>query len=154
MTSLTHYLHSSSPSLLTNHWSPLSLVSLLDLCVQLVRVFSGIKVSVSPLTNTHLTNMSFNTRHEMPRRHNNVYRKVSEKLHSKGFQVFSEQSIPSPGLETNISRPDLIVKRSVVTNPWRKLSSRSIKSKKVEFHGLATGSRGASGIVLDSLVPN
>jgi hypothetical protein len=45
------------------------------------------------------------------RRHNNVCRKVSDKLRSKGFQVFSEQGLPSPGLQTNISRPDIITTR-------------------------------------------
>jgi hypothetical protein len=44
-------------------------------------------------------------------RHNNVCRKVSDKLRSKGFQVFSEQGLPSPGLQTNISRPDIITTR-------------------------------------------
>ncbi|CAF3951115.1 unnamed protein product [Rotaria magnacalcarata] len=44
-------------------------------------------------------------------RHNNVCRKVSEKLRVKGFQVFQEQGVPSPPLQTNVSRPDIIAIR-------------------------------------------
>lgn len=103
-------------------------------------------------------------------RHNNVCRKVAEKLRSKGFQVFSEQGIPSPGLETNISRPDLIAIRGdhglvldvtcvfetgkhSLTEAYRRKVTRyeslaeTIKVKyritTVEFHGLCIGSRGA-----------
>lgn len=103
-------------------------------------------------------------------RHNNVCRKVAEKLRSKGFQVFSEQGIPSPGLETNISRPDLIAKRDdealvldvtcvyetgdhSLHDAYRRKVTRyeslaeTIKQhyqvQKVTFHGLCIGSRGA-----------
>jgi hypothetical protein len=103
-------------------------------------------------------------------RHNNVCRKVAEKLRSKGFQVFSEQGIPSPGLQTNISRPDLIAKRDdeilvldvtcvyetskhSLQDAYRRKVDRykplaeTIKQlyqvQNVAFHGLCIGSRGA-----------
>ena len=103
-------------------------------------------------------------------RHNNVCRRVADKLRSKGFQVFSEQGIPSPGLQTNISRPDLIATRGdqalvldvtcvfetgkhSLTEAYRRKVTRyeslveTIKEKysvtTVEFHGLCIGSRGA-----------
>lgn len=103
-------------------------------------------------------------------RHNNVCRKVADKLRSKGFQVFSEQGIPSPGLQTNISRPDLIAtrgdhalvldvtcvfesgKHSLIEAYRRKVTRyeslvETIKEKysvkTVDFHGLCIGSRGA-----------
>lgn len=103
-------------------------------------------------------------------RHNNVCRKVADKLRSKGFQVFSEQGIPSPGLQTNISRPDLIAiraeqglvlditcvfesSRNSLTDAYRRKVTRyeslaeTIKEKykieTVQFHGLCIGSRGA-----------
>ena len=103
-------------------------------------------------------------------RHNNVCRKVADKLRSKGFQVFSEQGIPSPGLQTNISRPDLIAirgeeglvlditcvfesNRNSLIDAYRRKVTRyeslaeTIKEKykiqTVEFHGLCIGSRGA-----------
>ena len=104
------------------------------------------------------------------RRHNNVCRQVSEKLRSKGFQVFSEQGLPSPGLQTDISRPDLIAIRdekalvldvtcvyesnsSTLQKAYNMKVSRykplaeTIKQKyhvhDVTFHGLCVGSRGA-----------
>lgn len=104
------------------------------------------------------------------KRHNNVCRKVAEKLRSKGFQVFSEQGMPSPGLRTNISRPDLIAVRGDsalvldVTCVFEselgclqrayhqkvdryKPLAETIKQKytvrEVTFHGLCIGSRGA-----------
>lgn len=104
------------------------------------------------------------------RRHNNVCRKVSEKLRSKGFQVFSEQGLPSPGLQTNISRPDIIAIRSdkalvldvtcvfesnlnSLQDAYRRKVDRykplaeTVKQKykvhDVTFHGLCVGSRGA-----------
>jgi hypothetical protein len=103
-------------------------------------------------------------------RHNNVCRKVAEKLRAKGFQVFSEQGIPSPGLQTNISRPDLIAVRneealvldvtcvyestsSSLQDAYRRKVARyqslaeTIKHlyrvQSVAFHGLCLGSRGA-----------
>jgi hypothetical protein len=103
-------------------------------------------------------------------RHNNVCRKVAEKLRGKGFQVFSEQGIPSPGLQTNISRPDLIATRdgqclvldvtcvyeSEITSlqdAYRRKVARyqslaeTVKKlydvQSVIFHGLCIGSRGA-----------
>lgn len=103
-------------------------------------------------------------------RHNNVCRKVADKLRSKGFQVFSEQGIPSPGLQTNISRPDLIATRgdqalvldvtcvfetgkySLIEAYRRKVTRyeslvETIRTKynvrTVDFHGLCIGSRGA-----------
>ncbi|CAF4523073.1 unnamed protein product [Rotaria sp. Silwood2] len=104
------------------------------------------------------------------RRHNNVCRKVSDKLRSKGFQVFQEQGIPSPQLQTNISRPDLIATRgeqalvldvtcvfesnnNSFQDAYRRKVDRykclaeTIKVKykvnDVTFHGLCIGSRGA-----------
>lgn len=109
------------------------------------------------------------------RRHNNVCRKVSEKLRSEGFQVFSEQGLPSPGLQTNISRPDIIatlgdqalvldvtcVNESNNTSfkdayrrkvdhykPLVETIKQKYKVQKVEFHGLAIGSRGAYDWIL------
>lgn len=103
-------------------------------------------------------------------RHNNVCRKVSEKLRSKGFQVFQEQGIPSPELQTKVSRPDLIAIRgdqalvldvtcvfesnkNSLQDAYRRKVDRykplaeTIKQKynisDVEFHGLCIGSRGA-----------
>jgi hypothetical protein len=104
------------------------------------------------------------------RRHNNICRKVSDKLRSKGFQVFAEQGLPSPGLQTNISRPDLIATRgdqalvldvtcvyesnsNSLQDAYRRKVDRykpleqTIKQKykvqNVAFHGLCVGSRGA-----------
>lgn len=104
------------------------------------------------------------------RRHNNVCHKVSEKLRSKGFQVYSEQGLPSPGLQTNISRPDIIAVQgdkalvldvtcvfesnsNSFQDAYRRKVNRysplveTIKQRfhvgKVEFHGLIVGSRGA-----------
>jgi len=103
-------------------------------------------------------------------RHNNVCRKVSEKLRSKGFQVFQEQGIPSPELQTKISRPDLIATRgdqalvldvtcvfessaNCFQDAYRRKVERykclaetikaTYKVKDVVFHGLCIGSRGA-----------
>ena len=103
-------------------------------------------------------------------RHNNVCRKVAEKLRSKGFQVFAEQGIPSPGLQTNISRPDLIARRDdealvldvtcvyetgkdSLHDAYRRKVHRyeslaeTIKQhyqvQRVTFHGLCVGSRGS-----------
>jgi hypothetical protein len=104
------------------------------------------------------------------RRHNNVCRKVSEKLRSKGFQVFNEQGLPSPGLQTNISRPDIIATRSdeayvldvtcvfessstslqdayrrkvIRYKPLAETIKQKYKVQNVIFHGLCVGSRGA-----------
>lgn len=104
------------------------------------------------------------------KRHNNVCRKVAEKLRSKGFQVFAEQGIPSPGLQTKISRPDLIAKRDdealvldvtcvyetgrdSLHDAYRRKVHRyeslaeTIKQQyqvqRVTFHGLCVGSRGS-----------
>lgn len=104
------------------------------------------------------------------KRHNNVCRKVAEKLRSKGFQVFSEQGMPSPGLRTNISRPDLIAVRGEsalvldVTcvfeselgclqrayhqkvdryKPLAETVKQKYTVREVAFHGLCIGSRGA-----------
>jgi hypothetical protein len=103
-------------------------------------------------------------------RHNNVCRKVADKLRSKGFQVFSEQGIPSPGLQTNISRPDLIATRGEMAyvlditcvfessqhnlqdayrrkveryKPLEEAIKQKYKVHNVIFHGLCVGSRGA-----------
>ncbi|CAF4103826.1 unnamed protein product [Rotaria magnacalcarata] len=103
-------------------------------------------------------------------RHNNVCRKVSEKLRVKGFQVFQEQGVPSPHLQTNISRPDIIAIRGDqalvldVTcvfeshdNSFQDAYRRKVdryktldetikqlyKVDNVVFHGLCIGSRGA-----------
>jgi hypothetical protein len=104
------------------------------------------------------------------RRHNNVCHKVSEKLRSKGFQVFTERGLPSPGLQTNISRPDIIATRgeealvldvtcvfesniSSLHEAYRRKVDRykplaetikqTYKVKKIVFHGLCVRSRGA-----------
>ncbi|CAF1531408.1 unnamed protein product [Adineta steineri] len=104
------------------------------------------------------------------RRHNNVCRKVSDKLRSKGFQVYSEQGLPSPGLQTNISRPDIIAvqgEKALVLDitcvyesnsnsfpdayrrkvnrysPLEETVKQKFQVRKVEFQGLVIGSRGA-----------
>lgn len=104
------------------------------------------------------------------RRHNNVCKKVAEKLRSEGFQVYSEQGIPSPGLQTAISRPDIIAtkgqlayvldvtcvyetKADCLQKAYTRKVDRykpleaAIKQKyaidKVTFHGLVIGTRGA-----------
>lgn len=103
-------------------------------------------------------------------RHNNVCRKVTDKLKSKGYQVFVEKSIPSPGLQTNISRPDIIATRGEealvldITCVYEstKYSLHDAYRRKVDryenlcdkikemfnvqtvvFHGLCIGSRGS-----------
>jgi hypothetical protein len=104
------------------------------------------------------------------KRHNNVCRKVADKLRSKGFQVFSEQGIPSPGLRTNVSRPDIVAVRgdqALVLDvtcvfesdlgclqkayhqkvdrykPLAETIKQIHKVRVVTFHGLCIGSRGA-----------
>ena len=104
------------------------------------------------------------------RRHNNVVKKVVGKLVQKGFNVHTEQGIPTPGQQTNISRPDIIATKkdyalvldiicvfeSTITSlkdAYRRKVDRykilhdSIVSRyivqKVDFHGLCVGSRGA-----------
>lgn len=104
------------------------------------------------------------------KRHNNVCKRVADKLRSKGHQVYPEQGIPSPGLQTNISRPDLIAikddkalvldvtciyesnKNSLQEAYRRKMNrykglneaiSKKYGVENVEFHGLCVGSRGA-----------
>ena len=91
-------------------------------------------------------------------------------MRSKGFQVYSEQGLPSPGLQTNISRPDIIAVQgdkalvldvtcvfesnsNSFQDAYRRKVNRysplveTIKQRfhvgKVEFHGLIVGSRGA-----------
>ena len=103
-------------------------------------------------------------------RHNNVCRMVADKLCSKGYNVHAEQGIPSPGLQTNISRPDLIAikndealvldvtcvyetSKSSLHDAYRRKIDRyaplsdTIKQKfkvnHVSFYGLCVGSRGA-----------
>lgn len=103
-------------------------------------------------------------------RHNNVCRMVADKLCSKGYKVHSEQGIPSPGLQTNISRPDIIAikndealvldvtcvyetNKSSLNDAYRRKVDRytplsdTIKQKfkvnYVSFYGLCIGSRGA-----------
>jgi hypothetical protein len=104
------------------------------------------------------------------RRHNNICRKVADKLRTKGFHVNTEQGIPSPELQTRISRPDLIAIKdntalvldvtcvfesnsNSLEDAYRRKVDRykpleeTIKRKynviNVTFHGLCIGSRGA-----------
>lgn len=103
-------------------------------------------------------------------RHNNICKKVAEKLREKGHQVSLEKSIPSPGSQTNISRPDLIAIRnnealvldvtcvyesncnSLQDAYYRKVEryknlTETIKTmfqvESVVYHGLCVGSRGS-----------
>ncbi len=104
------------------------------------------------------------------RRHNNVCRKLTEKLRSNGFQVFTERGLTSPGLQTNISRPDIIAtrgKEALVLDvtcvfesninslhdayrrkvdrykPLSETIKQTYEVKKVIFHGPSVGSRGS-----------
>lgn len=104
------------------------------------------------------------------RRHNNIVKRVVGKLMEKGYNVHTEQGIPTPGQQTNISRPDIIAtkekcalvldvtcvyestKNSLKDAYRRKVDRYKMlhdsivsryKVEKVEFHGLCVGSRGA-----------
>lgn len=102
-------------------------------------------------------------------RHNNVCRKVSEKLRSKGYQVHQEKGVSTPELQTLVSRPDIIAVQgdkalildvtciyenhsSCFHDAYRRKVDRykplipSVKQlynvNAVELHGLCVGSRG------------